>query len=154
MSQVEYEREPCPWRISNDLGGAFFMGAVGSAAINGFKGARNSPAGERFIGSITAVKARAPTTGGNFAVWGMLFSSFDCALVAVRKKEDPWNAITSGALTGGVLAARGGWKASAKSAAVGGALLALIEGVSIALMRLTADTQQQQMFELPQQPQQ
>ncbi len=43
---------------------------------------------------------------GNFAVWGGLFSTFDCALVHIRQKEDPWNSITSGALTGAVLAAR------------------------------------------------
>ena len=43
---------------------------------------------------------------GNFAVWGGVFSSIDCALVAVRKKEDPWNSITSGALTGAILAVR------------------------------------------------
>lgn len=43
---------------------------------------------------------------GNFAVWGGLFSTIDCGLVAIRKKEDPWNSITSGALTGGILAIR------------------------------------------------
>lgn len=30
----------------------------------------------------------------------------DCSMVQVRGKEDPWNSITSGALTGAVLAAR------------------------------------------------
>ena len=36
-----------------------------------------------------------------------MYSSFDCVLKAVRDKEDPWNSIGSGALTGAVLAARG-----------------------------------------------
>ena len=36
-----------------------------------------------------------------------MYSSFDCVLIAVRDKEDPWNSIGSGALTGAVLAARG-----------------------------------------------
>ena len=53
-------------------------------------------------------------------MWGGLFSSFDCSLVWLRRKEDPWNSIASGALTGGVLAARGGWRAASRSAAVGG----------------------------------
>ena len=44
---------------------------------------------------------------GNFAVWGGLFSTFDCMLLGIRRKEDPWNAIGSGAITGAVLAARG-----------------------------------------------
>lgn len=43
---------------------------------------------------------------GNFAVWGGLFSTIDCTLVHIRKKEDPWNSITSGALTGAILAVR------------------------------------------------
>ena len=44
---------------------------------------------------------------GNFAVWGGLFSTFECCLMGIRRKEDPWNSIGSGALTGAVLAARG-----------------------------------------------
>jgi len=43
---------------------------------------------------------------GNFAVWGGLFSAIDCSLVYIRKKEDPWNSITSGALTGAILSVR------------------------------------------------
>ena len=44
------------------------------------------------IGAITAIKARAPVLGGNFGVWGGLFSTFDCAVKGIRKKEDPYNA--------------------------------------------------------------
>ena len=43
---------------------------------------------------------------GNFAVWGGLFSAIDCSMVYMRKKEDPWNSITSGALTGAILSVR------------------------------------------------
>lgn len=86
-----------------------------------------------------AVKQRAPVLGGNFAVWGATFSTFDCTLIALRGREDPWNSIWSGALTGGVLAARGGPGASLRSAIVGGILLALIEGMGIALNRLFAE---------------
>lgn len=45
-------------------------------------------------------------TGGNFGVWGGMFSTFDCAIKGWRQKEDAWNAIASGFLTGGCLAAR------------------------------------------------
>ena len=129
------ERDPCPHRILDDIGGAFSMGAIGGGLWHSIKGARNSPRGERLLGSMTAVKARVPVIGGNFAVWGGLFSTFDCTLVAIRKKEDPWNSIASGTLTGGVLAARGGWRAASRSAAVGGVLLAMIEGLQIALTK-------------------
>ena len=39
---------------------------------------------------ITAIKARAPVLGGNFGVWGGLFSTYDCAVKTVRQKEDPY----------------------------------------------------------------
>ncbi|XP_037016949.2 mitochondrial import inner membrane translocase subunit Tim17-A isoform X3 [Artibeus jamaicensis] len=75
---------------------------------------------------------------GSFAVWGGLFSMIDCSLVRVRGKEDPWNSITSGALTGAVLAARNGPVAMVGSAAMGGILLALIEGAGILLTRFAS----------------
>lgn len=37
-----------------------------------------------------AIKARAPVLGGNFGVWGGLFSTYDCAVKSIRQKEDPW----------------------------------------------------------------
>jgi uncharacterized membrane protein len=76
---------------------------------------------------------------GNFGVWGGLFSTFECCLMGVRRKEDPWNSIGSGALTGAVLAARGGPSAAVSAAAIGAVLLALIEGVGIAITRMTAE---------------
>lgn len=69
--------------------------AIGGAVWHGVKGFRNSPYGERRIGAITAIKARAPVLGGNFGVWGGMFSTFDCAIKGIRKKEDPYNASMS-----------------------------------------------------------
>ena len=37
-----------------------------------------------------------------------MFSTFDCAIKSWRQKEDAWNAILSGFMTGGCLAARSG----------------------------------------------
>ncbi len=74
--------------------------------------------------------------GGNFGVWGGMFSTFDCAVKGVRRKEDPWNAIIAGFCTGGALAIRGGYK-SARNSAIGCAcLLAVFEGVGIAINRV------------------
>jgi len=39
-------------------------------------------------------------------MWGGCFSSIDCTLVYLRKKEDPWNSIMSGAATGAILSVR------------------------------------------------
>ncbi|RQM06169.1 hypothetical protein DH86_00003286 [Scytalidium sp. 3C] len=125
----EHTRDPCPWVILNDFGGAFCT-AVGGAVWHGIKGFRNSPHNERFIGSVTA---------GNFGVWGGMFSLFDCGIKGIRKKEDPWNAIGAGFLTGGSLAIRGGFKAARNSAIGCAVLLAVIEGVGIGFQRMMAE---------------
>ncbi|XP_059152263.1 mitochondrial import inner membrane translocase subunit Tim17-A-like [Physella acuta] len=137
----DYAREPCPWRIMEDCGGAFSMGAIGGSLFHGVKGFRNAPSGNyrRLISSFVTLKERAPIVGGNFAVWGGLFSAIDCTMVYMRKKEDPWNSITSGALTGAILSVRNGTGAIIGSAIIGGVLLALIEGFGIMFTRFTAE---------------
>ncbi|XP_064633385.1 mitochondrial import inner membrane translocase subunit Tim17-A-like isoform X2 [Lineus longissimus] len=135
------KRPKSPWRIVDDCGGAFAMGAIGGSVFHTIKGYRNAPSGQyrRLLGSLIAVKERAPITGGNFAVWGGLFSAIDCSLVYIRKKEDPWNSITSGALTGAILSVRNGAGAMVGSAIIGGVLLALIEGIGIMFTRFSAE---------------
>ncbi|PKA60626.1 Mitochondrial import inner membrane translocase subunit TIM17-2 [Apostasia shenzhenica] len=136
MGTPETSREPCPDRILDDVGGAFGMGAVGGSAFHFLKGLYNSPNGERLAGGVQAVRMNAPRVGGSFAVWGGLFSAFDCTMVYVRQKEDPWNSIIAGAATGGFLSMRQGPAAAGRSAIFGGILLALIEGAGIMLNRV------------------
>eukprot|EP00928_Gymnodinium_smaydae_P048356 TRINITY_DN32317_c0_g1_i1.p2 TRINITY_DN32317_c0_g1~~TRINITY_DN32317_c0_g1_i1.p2 ORF type:complete len:201 (-),score=46.60 TRINITY_DN32317_c0_g1_i1:103-705(-) len=140
-------REPCPDRIVEDLGGAFGMGVVGGFLWHFVKGARNSPQGDRFSGGLYSARQRAPILGGNFAVWGGTFSCFDCSLQYIRRRDDHWNAIASGFLTGGVLAARGGWKAASRNAVIGGVLLGIIEGVAALLMKSTSKTPREMALE-------
>ncbi|KAH8341563.1 probable mitochondrial import inner membrane translocase subunit Tim17 1 [Drosophila kikkawai] len=137
----DYSREPCPYRIVDDCGGAFAMGCIGGGIFQALKGFRNAPQGigRRFSGSLSAIKAKSPVIAGNFAAWGAIFSVVDCSLVYMRQKEDPWNSIISGAVTGGVLSARKGVAAMAGSAIIGGTLLGLIESVGILFTRLSAD---------------
>ena len=82
-------------------------------------GFRNAPSNKRLAGMLTGIKTKAPITGGNFAVWGGTFSAIDCSLVYLRQKEDPWNSITSGAVTGAILSVRNGAPAMIGSAIVG-----------------------------------
>ncbi|KAJ0258877.1 Mitochondrial import inner membrane translocase subunit TIM17-2 [Hirschfeldia incana] len=147
MGTPESSREPCPDRILDDIGGAFGMGAVGGGAFHFIKGTYNSPKGSRFMGGRQAVTMNAPRVGGSFAVWGGLFSTFDCSMVYLRQKEDPWNSIIAGAATGGFLAMRQGPSAALRSGLFGGVLLALIEGAGIALNKMLAQPQHMQMEE-------
>ncbi|KAJ7925254.1 Tim17-domain-containing protein [Mycena leptocephala] len=165
MAHADHTRDPCPWVILNDFGGAFSMGAVGGGIWYGIKGSRNSPRGERFVGAISSMKARAPVVGGNFGVWGGMFSTFDCAVKGFRKKEDAWNAIISGFMTGGCLALRsgfywvcswrslhavlGGPRGAFQSAVACGILLGVFEGVGVLLGRVFSEGQRPQAAPLP-----
>ncbi|KFZ66335.1 Mitochondrial import inner membrane translocase subunit Tim17-A, partial [Podiceps cristatus] len=124
-----------PWRIVDDCGGAFTMGAIGGGIFQAIKGFRNSPVGvnHRLRGSLTAIKTRAPQLGGSFAVWGGLFSMIDCKSYkmpsnAPQKKKSVvlWVLFLDGPV------------AMVGSAAMGGILLALIEGAGILLTRFAS----------------
>ena len=109
------------------------MGLVGGGFFNMISGVRNAPTGfrRRLLGGVIKVKEGAPLLGGQFAAWGICFSSFDCTFAYIRPKEDPWNSIASGAAAGAVMVARQGAKSMVGSAIVGGVLLGLIEGMGI-----------------------
>ena len=80
------DRDPCPYRIIEDIGGAFAFGAIGGGIWHFGKGAWQSPKGSRLVGAIGNTAARAPVMGGQFAVWGGLFACCDCSLSALRQK--------------------------------------------------------------------
>ncbi len=64
------------------------------------------------------------------------------------EQEDPWNAILSGTATGGILAARAGIKAAARSGIAGGVILAAIEGLNLVLTRVLMPSMEQQQAQL------
>jgi import inner membrane translocase subunit TIM17 len=145
------DRQPCPHRIYDDLGIGFTMGCVIGGVFHFVKGLKNSPSGQRFNGALVHMRQRGPVMGGNFAVWGGLFSSFECLLIKGTGQENMWTAIASGTLTGGVLAIRGGTGAAVRSAAFGGIFLGLIEGCSHLLTNY-AMQQQKLAITVPQPP--
>jgi len=69
-------------------------------------------------------------------------------LQRLHPQEDPWNSIAAGAMTGGFLQLRTGMRSAAKSAAFGGVLLAMIEGLGILLTRMTAPPPAPPMMEM------
>ncbi|KAF7360657.1 Mitochondrial import inner membrane translocase subunit TIM17 [Mycena venus] len=144
MAHADHTRDPCPWAIVSDFGSAFSMGAVGGGIWYGTKGFRNSPRGERFVGALSSVKARAPVVGENFGVFGGLLSAFDCAISGLRKKEDPWNAVASGFMTGGCLALRSGPKGTLQSAMACGILVGVFEGFGVLMGRVFSEGQRPQ----------
>ncbi|KCV69979.1 hypothetical protein H696_03444 [Fonticula alba] len=148
MDRPDHGREPCPWRIGEDAGGAFAMGFVGSSMINSFKGFRNAPkSANRIAHALRTAQRVAPVTGGSFAVWGATFSTLECTFSYLRGKSDSYNMIAAGTLTGGILALRSGIRSAAISAVIGGSLMAVFEMISVALNRTTADMTRPTAFE-------
>jgi mitochondrial import inner membrane translocase subunit TIM17 len=74
---------------------------------------------------------------------------WDCSIKGIRRKEDPWNAIGAGFMTGGSLAIRGGFKAARNSAIGCAILLAVIEGVGIGFQRMMAENTRLEMPKAP-----
>ena len=103
-----YDKEPCPWRIVSDCGGAFTMGILGGSLFSFVGGARNAPVGfnRRAFGGLVRMRERGPIIGGQFAAWCLCFSSMECSLISLRQKEYPWNSILSGACAGAVMSVR------------------------------------------------
>ncbi|PAA70080.1 hypothetical protein BOX15_Mlig004945g2 [Macrostomum lignano] len=134
----EYTRDPCPWRIVSDLGGAYTMGAIGGTLVYFYKGYRTAPSSQhmRLISALSNVRQRAPALGGAFAMWGGTFATTECSLIYLRQKEDPYNSIMSGAATGALLAVRQGPAAMVAQALIGAVLLGLIEGMGIVFTRI------------------
>ena len=60
----------------------------------------------------------------------------DCTLIAIRKKEDAFNQITAGAVTGGLLAFRAGMRVAFKNAIFGGMILGSIVIVEKIMMKM------------------
>ncbi|AED91710.1 Mitochondrial import inner membrane translocase subunit TIM17-3 [Arabidopsis thaliana] len=126
MDTKKKSKEHGLYRIVNAIGYAFGAGAVGGSVYHFVRGAYNSPIGARYVGGTQAASMNAPRLGGTFAVFGGLLSTFDYALVRIRKKEDPWNSIVAGAATGGVLSIRKGVVAASTSAVMFGFFLAVL----------------------------
>ncbi|KJH40288.1 hypothetical protein DICVIV_13772 [Dictyocaulus viviparus] len=136
----EYTREPCPYRIGDDLGSAFAMGFVGGSIFQAFSGYKHAAKGHKLLGMLREVRMRSSVTGVQFAAWGGMFSTIDCCSVAIRKKVQnvrkyPFNSIAFGGLTVALLAIRSGPKVMAGPAILGSVILAMIEGVGLITTR-------------------
>jgi len=132
QTRSDFTRDPCPWRLVEDMGGAYSLGLAGGTIWQGGK----SLVKREFRKVPRMIRQNAPKTGAAFAVWGFTFSMCDCTLIAIRKKEDIYNSVIAGAATGGILAARQGFAVASVSAGIGGLLLGLIEGGSLLMNRM------------------
>ncbi|KAF2734314.1 mitochondrial import inner membrane translocase, subunit Tim17/22 [Polyplosphaeria fusca] len=75
------------------------------------------------------------SSGRNFAVVGSVFSGTECAIEGLRAKNDIWNGVAGGCITGGVLAR----KAGPQAVAVGCLGFAAFSAAIDAYMRMPED---------------
>lgn len=75
------------------------------------------------------------SSGRNFAVVGSVFSGTECAIEGLRAKNDLWNGVAGGCITGGVLARNAGPQA----VAVGCVGFAAFSAAIDAYMRMPED---------------
>ena len=81
---MDVGRDPCPFRIVDDVGNGFMLGCIGGGLVHAYKGMRAHPKGEKLGGALSFVRQRAPRTGGAFASWMGLFSAFGMFLFWCR----------------------------------------------------------------------
>jgi hypothetical protein len=83
-NMADFDRAPCPWRIVDDAGAAFSMGAIGGSLFSFWKGYRNSPPGIRFREGLVALKIRAPVLGGDSCFYEFSIVSWDSYIFALH----------------------------------------------------------------------
>lgn len=137
------DRQPCPYRVFDDVGNGFAMGTIAGSVWHMFRGAKNAPKGERLRNGFRTVRQRAPILGGNFAVFSGLFSGFDCILTRYRGKEDLLNPLAAGFMSGAMLAFRGGTGTMIKSGIVAGTLIGLMEVIALSMQNAQLKQQMQ-----------
>jgi import inner membrane translocase subunit TIM22 len=73
----------------------------------------------------------AKSSGRNFAVVGSVFSGTECAIEGLRAKNDIWNGVAGGCITGGILARKAGPQAVAVGCAGFAAFSAAIDAYMV-----------------------
>jgi import inner membrane translocase subunit TIM17 len=101
---------------------------------------------------LKAVKMRGPIMGGSFAIWGTMYSSYDCSFMYIRDTDDVWNSVAAGFMTGGTLAIRTGPKAALGAAMFGGVILGAIEGLQLVMQNMIAGQNAPQAPQLEEAP--
>ena len=87
------------------------------------------------MGGINLIKKRAPLLGGNFATWMGLFGAFQCVLVYITMQDTHFNQVIAGALTGGLINIRGGYRFMMRGALSGGIFIGIFNLFEIFLVK-------------------
>ncbi|KAG0632990.1 Tim17/Tim22/Tim23/Pmp24 family-domain-containing protein [Tuber brumale] len=133
--------ESCPVKTAISGGFGFGLGALFGlfmasmsydTPMTGLPGApsanlQNLPLKEQLKRGFKDMGQRSYSTGKNFALVGSIFAGTECCIEGFRAKNDMYNGISAGCVTGGVLAAKAGPQAAAVGCAGFAAFSAAID---------------------------
>lgn len=138
--QMERAMESCPLRTALAGGAGFALGGV----FGLFMASMSYDTPMHLPGSTTApltslplrqqvrlglkdMGARSFSSAKNFGIVGTIFAGTECCIESLRARHDAYNAVSSGCITGGILAKSAGPKAAAVGCAGFAAFSAAIE---------------------------
>ncbi|XP_062213721.1 mitochondrial import inner membrane translocase subunit TIM17-3-like [Phragmites australis] len=123
------------WRLFHEVGWGFLIGGGCGSSLHFLRGLRNWPSGGRLVGAAHDLRVNAPRVAGSWGAFFGISCAFESAMSLARRKEDPWNSVAAGAATWGLLDARLGARAAARSVILGATVVALFQGVYIVFDR-------------------
>ena len=133
--------ESCPVRTALAGGAGFVLGGVFGLFIASMSydtpmhhpGSTASPAitslpiRQQLRVGLKDMGSRSYSTAKNFAIVGTIYAGTECAIESLRARHDMYNSISSGCITGGILAKSAGPKAAAVGCAGFAAFSAAID---------------------------
>ncbi|KAI8826797.1 mitochondrial import inner membrane translocase subunit tim22 [Fimicolochytrium jonesii] len=115
--------ESCPAKVVLSGGAGFALGGAFGMFMSSVDWGMNTEEFQKLSTreqlKLTAkdMGAKSFSSAKNFAVVGAVFAGTECVIEGYRAKNDIWNGVSAGCITGGVLAAKAG-----PQAVVGGCL--------------------------------
>ena len=118
---------PYPAKIFYDIGDSFITGITLGSVYYLFKGLYMSERKNKIKGTIKLIANKAPSVGGNFASWNLIYNLSYYTSLTLRKKHDIINPLFASFSAGSFFYLRKGWKPSLKNGLNSCLFLGLIE---------------------------
>ncbi|CAB4384332.1 uncharacterized protein OCT59_021713 [Rhizophagus irregularis] len=118
LKYMQMIQESCLLKIGFSSVGGFAFGGLFGMFMSSFEMASVDPAiyeqpmKQQLKATAKDMAHRSFSMAKNFAIVGAIFSGTECAIETYRAKNDLYNGVASGCITGAVLAARSGPQAT------------------------------------------
>ncbi|KAK9760690.1 Mitochondrial import inner membrane translocase subunit tim22 [Basidiobolus ranarum] len=104
--------ESCPFKFASSAAIGFALGGVFGIFMSSMDftppEAIEQPTRVQLRNMVREMGKKSYSTAKNFAVVGAIYSGTECIIEGYRAKNDLWNSVSAGCITGGILAAQTG----------------------------------------------